>query len=155
MVAAAVERDDLQPLVDAYRGEVTLERMQEIWTSRKSNLELEFGALTGYKVLGTALRNGRDVTVVRHIFEHGYNDFAYVWDPIKPQYLLGRSTRGLSPALHFVPTGELSFGSWDGGFSDSRPLRFSEAGKSLSLGDAAGNAVIAVRVATPLTEKPN
>ena len=94
--------------------------------------------------LGTALRNGRDVTVARHVFERGHDDTAFVWDPEQDEHLIGRSARGLRTALRFVPTGAFTFGSWDGGFSDSKPLRFAEAGESLTLEHATGN-IVAVR----------
>ena len=84
------------------------------------------------------MRNGRDVTVARHYFERGHTDTAFVWDPEQEEHLLGRSGRGLNPALRFVPTGESTFGSWDGGFSDSRPLRFTAGGEGLSFAGAAG-----------------
>ena len=130
IVSAYVEDDDLQPLYDAYGGRATMERLREGWESSRQRLEAEHGALTGYEIIGTALRDGRDVTVARHLFERGHDDSAFVWDPEQEERLLGRSVRGLNPAVRFVPTGDSTFGSWDGGFSDSRPLRFSEGGES-------------------------
>ncbi len=152
IVGAYVKGDDLQPLYDAYRGNASMERLREGWESRKQRLEAEFGALTGYEIVGTALRNGRDVTVARHVFERGHDDSAFVWDPKQEEHLLGRSARGLRPALRFVPTGAFTFGSWDGGFSDSSQLRFAEGGESLTLEDATGN-VVAVRTAPEFIEK--
>jgi hypothetical protein len=134
IVAAYVENDDLGPLFDAYGGSAPLEDLKEGWVARKRGYEEEFGSLTGFSILGTALKDGRDVTVARHLFENGHYDSAFIWDPDHEENLLGRSSRGLNPELRFVPTGESTFGSWDGGFSDSRPLRFTDAGASLTLG---------------------
>jgi hypothetical protein len=145
IVAAYVENDDLQPLFDAYRGAATLERLEDGWASRKQSQDEEFGPLTGFTILGTALRNGRDVTVARHLFERGHSDTAFVWDPDQEEHLLGRSSRGLSSELRFVATGEATFGSWDGGFSDSRPLRFVNGGESLALGGPTDD-IVAVKV---------
>ena len=152
IVSAYVEDDDLQPLYDAYRGEATMEDLREGWESRKNRLEAKNGALTGYEIVGTALRDGRDITVARHLFERGHDDSAFVWDPEQEEHLLGRSSRGLNPALCFVTTGNSIFGSWDGGFSDSRPLSFSEDGESLILEDATGE-IVAVRAVPENIEK--
>jgi len=142
IVAAYVEKDDLEPLFEAYGGRAPLEALEQGWAVRKQREQEEFGALLGFSVLGTAMRNGRDVTLARHRFENGHADTAFVWDPEEKENLLGRSGRGLDPVLRFVPTGESMFGSWDGGFSDSRPLRFD--GDILTLAGAAAD-VIAFR----------
>ena len=145
IVAAHVENDDLEPLYQAYDGRAPIEALEEGWEAQKQRNEAEFGALTGYAILGTALRNGRDVTVARYLFENGHRDSAFVWDPDEEERLLGRSGRGLNPELRFVPTGEDTFGSWDGGFSDSRPLRFMNDGESFTLATSTGD-VVAGRV---------
>jgi CubicO group peptidase (beta-lactamase class C family) len=145
IVSAYVENDDLEPLYQAYGGSVPIEALEEGWASRKQRNEAEFGELTGYAILGTALRDGRDVTVARHIFRNGHNDVAWVWDPQEVESLLGRSGRGLKPDLRFVPTGEATFGSWDGGFSDSRPLTFTGDGTSLTLATSTDD-IVASRV---------
>ena len=106
IVRAYVENDDQQPLHDAYNGRASLEALQKGWESYKQRNMEEHGAVTGYEIIGTAMRNGRDVTVARHYFERGHKDSAFVWDPEQEEYLLGRSGRGLNPALRFVPTGE-------------------------------------------------
>ena len=144
IVAAYVEKNDLQPLYDAYRGAAPLEALESGWISRKEDSEAEFGPLKGFSILGTALRDGRDVTLARHLFENGHSDTAFVWDPDEEEQLLGRSGRGLDPNLTFVPTGKMTFGSWDGGFSDMRPLSFKDGGTTLVFGDAS-NSVIASR----------
>jgi prepilin-type processing-associated H-X9-DG protein len=145
IVAAYVERDDLGPLFDAYGGRAALENLEAGWQTRKRGYEDEFGALIDFSIFGTALRDGRDVTVARHLFENGHYDSAFVWDPDQDEHLLGRSSRGLDPELRFVPTGESRFGSWDGGFSDSRPLSFTNAGQTLTLGGPLGD-IVANRV---------
>ena len=152
IVGAYVENDDLKPLYDAYNGRASIERLQKSWESYKQRQEAEYGALTGYEILGTAMRNGRDVTVARHHFERGHDDSAFIWDSEQEERLLGRSSRGLNPGLRFVPTGDSTFGSWDGGFSDSQPIRFSEGGESLSIAGATGE-IIAVRIASETVEK--
>jgi len=139
IVAAHVENDDLDPLYQAYGGRAPVEVLEEGWESQKQRNEAEFGPLTGYAILGTALRDGRDVTVARYLFEYGHRDSAFVWDPDEEENLLGRSGRGLSPELRFVPTGEDTFGSWDGGFSDSRPLTFANDGQSFTLVTSTGD----------------
>ena len=144
IVAAYVERNDLQPLYDAYRGAAPLDALEDGWISRKEDGEAEFGPLTGFSILGTALRDGRDVTLARHLFENGHSDTAFIWNPDEEEQLLGRSFRGLDPNLTFVSTGDLTFGSWDGGFTDSRQLRFDDGGTTLVFGDA-GNSVVASR----------
>jgi hypothetical protein len=83
--------------------------------------------------------------VARYLFENGHRDSAFVWDPDEEERLLGRSGRGLNPELRFVPTGEGTFGSWDGGFSDSRALRFTNDGESFTLATSTGD-VVAGRV---------
>ena len=145
IVAAHVENDDLEPLYQAYDGRAPIEALEEGWEAQKQRNETEFGALTGYAILGTALRNGRDVTVARYLFENGYRDSAFVWDPDEEERLLGRSARGLNPELRFVPTGEDTFGSWDGGFSDSRPLKFTNDVEGFTLATSTGH-VVAERV---------
>lgn len=145
IVAAYVENDDLDPLYQAYGGRAPIEALEEGWASRKQNYEAEFGALSGFTILGTALRDGRDVTVVRYQFEDGHHDVAFVWDPEEEETLLGRSGRGLNPELRFVATGDATFGSWDGGFSDSRPLRFTNGGENLMFSTSTGD-IVAVRV---------
>ena len=142
IVAAYVEKDNLQPLFEAYDGRAPLEVLEQGWAVRKQRGQEEVGALLGFSVLGAAMRNGRDVTLVRYEFENGHRDEAFVWDPDEEERLLGRSGRGLEPVLRFVPTGESMFGSWDGGFSDSRPIRFDSG--SLTLAGAAGD-IVAVR----------
>jgi hypothetical protein len=141
IVVAYVENNDLQPLFEAYKGAATLEALEKGWASRKQGHEAEFGPLVGYTLLGTALRDERDVTLVRHRFENGFGDTAFVWDPEQEEHLLGRSVRGLNPDVRFVPTGGTTFGSWDGGFSDSRPLSFEDDGTSLSIEGSAGTIV--------------
>ena len=140
IVAAYVEQDDLLPLFNAYGGIAPLEVLEQGWATRKQRQQEEYGALVGFSILGTAMRDGRDVTLVRHEFEFGHADTAFVWDPEMEEHLLGRSGRGLDPVLRFVPTGEETFGSWDGGFSDSRSLRFD--GDSLTLAGAAADVIV-------------
>jgi prepilin-type processing-associated H-X9-DG protein len=134
IVAAYVERDDMLPLFDAYGGRAALEELEQGRAAQRMRNEQAFGPLTGFTIFGTALRNGRDVTLARHLLENGHYDSAFVWDPDREEYLLGRSSRGLDPVLRFVPTGDSTFGSWDGGFSDSRRLSFTDKGKTLTLG---------------------
>ena len=144
IVAAYVEGNDLQPLFDAYNGAAPLKDLEDGWISRKDREEAEFGALTGFTILGTALRDGRDVTVARYLFENGHSETAFVWDPVEDEKLLGRSGRGLNPKLTFVSTGGSTFGSWDGGYTDSRSIRFDNGGESLTLINATEN-IVAVR----------
>jgi hypothetical protein len=89
-------------------------------------------------VLGTAFRDGRDVTLVRIGFEHGEVYRAYVWDPDEEETLLGVSGRGLDHILHVLPEEGGSFASWDGRTGESRPVRFEPVaggGMRLRIGD--------------------
>jgi hypothetical protein len=98
----------------------------------------ENGSLRGYEVLGTAFRDGRDVTLVRIDFEHGEVYRAYVWDPDEEEKLLGVSVRGLDPILHVLPEEGGTLASWDGRTGESRPVRFEPVaggGMRLRIGD--------------------
>lgn len=143
-IVGAYVGGDFGPLHDAYEHRVSLEHLRTEWDNQRASLDEEYGPFRGYEILGTAFRDGRDVTVARHRFERGHSDTAFVWDPEEHEHLLGRSRRGLDPAVRFVPTGGGAFGSWDDGISASRTLRFTietDGKKSLRLATAQGDLV--------------
>jgi CubicO group peptidase (beta-lactamase class C family) len=125
-ITRALMTGDFAPLAAAYEGRVTEERLRERWEEVLRASALERGAILGYEVLGTALTEERDVTLVRYQFERGHMDRAYVWDPGAEEHLLGVSARGMDPWLRFVPEESGGYASWDGGLRPSVPLRFSE-----------------------------
>jgi len=124
VIAAAAVRGDFAPLAEAYEGRVTAQRLAERWQEAIRGEGQGLGSSAGYEVLGTALTQERDVTLVRYEFEHGHIDRAYVWDPDQEEHLLGVSQRGLDPVLHFVPVRGGGYASWDGGVRPSVPLEF-------------------------------
>jgi CubicO group peptidase (beta-lactamase class C family) len=132
---------DLSLLYEAYERSATMQQLQSSWSTRRAGLEGQHGPLRGHRVLGTAMRDRWDVTVVRLLFEQGHADLAYVWDPDEKEHLLGLSGRGLQSELSFVPTGANTFESWDGGLTSSRALSFIDGGDgpaALSLATADG-----------------
>jgi len=124
-VVAAELRGDLAPLWRAYEERVALEVLAKARGERLRALEERLGRSTGHRVLGTAFRDGRDVTLVRHLFERGYDDSAYVWDPEAGERLLGVSFRGLDPAVHLLPEADGSWATWDPRSGTSDVARFS------------------------------
>jgi hypothetical protein len=123
-IAAAVLRGDFQPMRRARGDDVPVTRLAERQAEWLAEQEPRLGKLVSHEVLGTALQEGRDLTVVRFRFERGTADRAYVWDPDAEARLLGISGRGLPSQLGFLPTGPGEFASWDGGRTPSRPLVF-------------------------------
>jgi len=122
-ILAGVTAGDFGAMARARGDAVPAERLaagQAEWTADQ---ETRLGALgTGHRVVGAAFQEGRDVVVVRYQFARGTADRAYVFDPDEEGRLLGISSRGLDPRLGFVPTGDASFGSWDGGHTASRAM---------------------------------
>jgi hypothetical protein len=123
-IVSAFLDDDWSPLWEAYGRPSPLEQLASRGRSRLSTAVEENGSLRGHEVLGTAFRDGRDVTLVRIGFEHGEVYRAYVWDPDEEERLLGVSVRGLDPILHVLPEEGGTFASWDGRTGESRPVRF-------------------------------
>jgi CubicO group peptidase (beta-lactamase class C family) len=128
VATAYVRHDDLEPLWEAYGQSATIERLENGWRRRKAELEEEHGPIKGHRVLGTAFRDGRDVTLLRIECEHGHADRAYVWDPEGEADLLGVSARGLDPTLHVYPLEGGGYASWDGRSGASVRVDFAPAG---------------------------
>jgi len=124
---------DLTPLFEAYRREASIERLDRSWNERVDDWQQEYGTLTGHEILGTAMRGGRDVTVVRFLLERGHIDRAYVWDSEQEERLLGYSRRGVDAQLRFYPVADGAFASWDRMTGASRPLGF-ERGEDGQMG---------------------
>ena len=125
-VVTAALQGDFEPMRRARGDDFPVKTLAERHGQWRKEQEAALGALQGHDVLGTALQEGRDVTLVRFRFERGTADRAYVWDPAAEAKLQGVSMRGLRPGLPFVPVGPGRFASWDGGLLPSRPLTFSQ-----------------------------
>ncbi len=136
-IVGALLAGDAEPLASAYGGVVTAEYLAERWTELRARLEGRHGALRGHRILGTAMRDGRDVTLARIEFADGSIDRAYVWDPDAEEELLGTSQRGLEDRLHVLPGPEARFATWDPRVGESRPVRFEsvDGGYRLVVGD--------------------
>ncbi len=127
-VVAAYLAGDWAPLWEAYDREMSLEALETRAGGRIAAMVESNGPVSGHAVLGTAFRDGRDVTLVRIDFERGEVYRAYVWDPDEEASLLGVSGRGLDHVLHVLPENGGTFASWDIRTGESRPVRFSESG---------------------------
>jgi hypothetical protein len=137
-IVSAYLEGDWSPLWEAYGRPSPLEQLASRGRSRLSAAVEDHGSLRGHEVLGTAFRDGRDVTLVRIDFEHGEVYRAYVWDPDEEEKLLGVSVRGLDPILHVLPEEGGTLASWDGRTGESRPVRFEPVaggGMRLRIGD--------------------
>jgi len=137
-IVSAYLAGDWSPLWEAYGRSTPLEQLASRGRSRLSAAVERNGSLRGHEVLGTAFRDGRDVTLARIDFEHGEVYRAYVWDPDEEEKLLGVSGRGLDHMLHVLPEEGGSFASWDGRTGESRPVGFEPVaggGMRLRIGD--------------------
>ena len=147
-IVSAYLSGDFEPLWEAYRRFAPLAQFAPRAEGRLEALVEEHGAKRGHEVLGTAFREGRDVTLVRLLFERGHADRAYVWDDEAEERLLGTSQRGLDPVLHVLPEVGGSFSSWDGRSGATRPVSFDPAeggGMRLVIGES--SQVVGVRKA--------
>ena len=115
---------DFAPLYEAYRQVASIERLDRSWTERLDEWQQEYGELTGHEILGTAMRGGRDVTVVRFLFKGDHVDRAYVWSIEAEEHLRGYSRRGVDAQLRFYPVAGGGFASWDRMTAASMPLWF-------------------------------
>ena len=111
----------------AYGVSVPVEPLKQVWTGRMKELEAEHGPVRGHEVLGTALQQERDVTLVRFRFERGSADRAFAWDKDAKERILGISMRGLDPVIRCVPVRGGGYATWDPRSGESRPLRFERA----------------------------
>ena len=137
-IVTAYLAGDWEPLWEAYDRPMSLEELEQRSGGRLARAIEENGPLTGHEVLGTAFRDGRDVTLVRIDFERSEIYRAYVWDPQEEESLLGVSGRGLDHVLHVLPENGGTFASWDGRTGESRAVEFrqSDAGDArLIVGD--------------------
>jgi hypothetical protein len=130
-IVSAYLAGDWEPLWKAYDRPMPLADLASRAGARIAAAAGENGPVTGHAVLGTAFRDGRDVTLVRIDFERGEIYRAYVWDPEEKASLLGVSGRGLDQILHVLPENSGTFASWDGRSGESRAVRFatSEGGE--------------------------
>jgi len=125
-IVGAYLAGDWEPLWEAYDRPMPLESLIERAGQRLAGLLEENGALEGHQILGTAFRDGRDVTLARLVFENGESYRAYVWDPEEEEALLGVSARGLDHILHVLPEVGGTLASWDGRAGVSQSVRFEE-----------------------------
>ena len=123
-IVSAYLAGNWEPLWEAYRRALPLESLRKLAGGRMQNLEQEFGKIKGHEILGTAFRNGRDVTLVRINFAHGEEYRAYVWDPDEDEKLLGVSGRGLDHQLHVMLEVGGTFATWDVRTGTSLPVMF-------------------------------
>lgn len=123
-IVGALLAGDAEPLASAYGDAVTAEYLAQRWAELRGRLEERHGALRGHRILGTAMRDGRDVTLARIEFANGSVDRAYVWDPEAETELLGTSQRGLEDRAHVLPGPDGRFATWDPRVGQSRPVRF-------------------------------
>ena len=140
VIVTAFLAGDVGPLWEAYERRVSKDFLDQRRQSRMARLEEENGELEGHRVLGTALRDERDITLVRLQFADGHVDRAYVWDRDEHERLLGISLRGLGAELALLPEGSGQFASWDPRTGESRPFEFATlevSGATLSLGEGA------------------
>ena len=117
-------KGDFGPMRRARRDDVTEARLAQNHSAWVAEQEAALGKLAGHEVLGTALQDDRDMTVVRYRFERGVADRAYVWDRDAEARLLGVSFRGMRTSVQLVPTGPGAFATWDGGLTSSKPVTF-------------------------------
>lgn len=115
---------DYAPLWQAYARRVSQEFLQQRWDARMRQMEEQHGSLESHEVLGTALRDERDITLVRFLFADGHVDRAYVWDRDAEERLLGVSRRGLGAEVTLYPEGDGTFASWEPRTGESRPFHF-------------------------------
>ncbi|MFZ1685056.1 MAG: serine hydrolase domain-containing protein [Candidatus Zixiibacteriota bacterium] len=145
-IASALVRGDLDPIYDAFYQKVAKAKIELAWNQQCKQWNLSFGKLTGFKVIGTALMNERDMTLVRFEFEKGTADRAYVWDKDSLGHLLGYSARGLDPIVQCIPVTDGNFESWDPRTGKSWPMRFNnEKGQMCLQFEVAGKSVQALR----------
>ena len=123
-IVSAYLAGDWEPLWEAYGRPMELEELASRAGRRIALATEEDGPVTGHSVLGTAFRDGRDVTLVRIDLERGELYRAYVWDPAEEASLLGVSGRGLDHVLHVLSERGGTFASWDERTGESRPVRF-------------------------------
>jgi CubicO group peptidase (beta-lactamase class C family) len=112
-IVGATAAGDFQPIHDAYRGQVTLERLKEVYKSREAQRVAEYGALQGYDVLGTGTGEEYHFTLVRYRYEREPILRTYVWSRGDETNLLGVTTRHMDPACRFFPVEGGGFQSWE------------------------------------------
>lgn len=122
-VVTAYLSGDYEPLWEAYGRPMPLEVLAERGQQRLASLAEDNGSLEGHEILGTAFRDGRDVTLVRLVFESGEAFRAYVWNPEEEETLEGSSVRGLDHVVHVLPQVDGTFATWDGRTGTSRTVR--------------------------------
>ena len=149
-ITRAYVAGDFGPLWKAYGRSVSEEALRDRGIAQLKRLEELHGQIQTFEVLGTAFRDGRDVTLMRLDFERGEAFRAYVWDPEERESLLGVSRRGLDSRLHVIPTSDGHFATWDVRTGHSAPVRFTETFRgTMHLAIRGGSQVEARRTPPP------
>lgn len=130
---------DFQPIHDAYRGQVTVERLKEMHENREAERVAEYGAFQGYEVLGTGTGEEYHFTLVRFRYEREPILRTYVWSRGDETNLLGITTRHMDPACRFFPVEGGGFQSWEPSTGESVAAKFDD--------NSSGAAFILMRVA--------
>lgn len=128
-IVGAYVGGDFAPLYEAYRREVPLERLENMYRERLEEREAEFGPFKEYEVLGTGTYRDYYFTLVRFIHDREELSRVYVWDRSAEKKLLGITGRRVGPAVRFYPVGGgatagAPFESWDGATGTSVSARF-------------------------------
>lgn len=123
--ARALLAGDVGPLHRLYgEGAVTRERLEEAWSGRLAGFVERHGPSRGIEVVGTALRGGRDETLVRFLGERGAETVTFVWSGAAGDgSLRGISPRGDPGWLEFRPEASGGLAAWDGDRGTADRLR--------------------------------
>jgi CubicO group peptidase (beta-lactamase class C family) len=130
---------DFRPIHDAYRGQVTVERLQGMHESREAERVAEYGAFQGYEVLGTGTGEEYHFTLVQFRYEREPILRTYVWSRGDETNLLGITTRHMDPSCRFFPVEGGGFQSWEPSTGESVAAKFDD--------NSSGAAFILMRVA--------
>jgi len=125
-IVGAYLSGDFQPIHDAYRGQVPVERLQEMHESRQAQRVAEYGAFQGYDVLGTGTGEEYHFTLVQFRYEREPILRTYVWSRGDETNLLGITTRHMDPSCRFFPIEGGGFQSWEPATGASVRGRFGE-----------------------------
>jgi CubicO group peptidase (beta-lactamase class C family) len=128
-VVGAYMKGDFGPLFDAYREQVPLDQLEEVYGERLREWEERMGTYEGFEVLGTGTGGPHHRTLIRFRYEKGDLLRAYVWDREQEGHLLGMMLGRLDPSLRFYPVAGGGFASWDPTGGASVPARFEGTGK--------------------------